>query len=76
MKKFFKFVREFIPRSTAFLTEVRAEWKKVTRPARREVVTTTLVVVVTSFVFAIYLWVSDFVIRNVYEWTFDRLGLG
>lgn len=76
MKKFFKFVKEFIPRSKEFLTEVRAEWRKVTRPPRREVVTTTVVVVVTSFVFAIYLWVTDFVIRGVYEWTFDRLGLG
>lgn len=76
MKKFFKFLRELGPKTKAFLTEVRGEWKKVTRPARNEVVTTTIVVVVTSFVFALYLWLSDFAIRGVYEWAFEQLGIG
>jgi preprotein translocase subunit SecE len=58
-----------------FLPEVRGEWKKVTRPNRREVVQTTGVVVVTSFIFAVYLWFADLVIRWAYEGMFKVLGL-
>ncbi len=58
-----------------FLPEVKGEWKKVTRPNRREVIQTTVVVVVTSFVFAVYLWLADIVIRWAYEGMFKILGL-
>ncbi len=58
-----------------FIPEVKGEWKKVTRPNRREVVTTTGVVVVTSFIFAVYLWFADFAIRWAYEGMFKILGL-
>jgi preprotein translocase SecE subunit len=58
-----------------FLPEVRGEWKKVTRPNRREVVQTTGVVVVTSFIFAVYLWAADLAIRWAYEGMFKILGL-
>ncbi|MFQ5527630.1 MAG: preprotein translocase subunit SecE [Thermoanaerobaculia bacterium] len=50
-----------------FLTETRAEMKKVTFPARPEVITTTTVVVVASVIFALFLWLSDIVILEVYE---------
>jgi preprotein translocase subunit SecE len=49
-----------------FLAETRLEMRKVTFPSRDEVVATTLVVIVTSFVFAIYLWLADFVIQRGY----------
>ena len=58
-----------------FLPEVRAEWKKVTRPSQREVFTTTIVVVVTSFVFAFYLWAADLAIQWLYQGLFKVLGL-
>jgi preprotein translocase SecE subunit len=51
---FFK-TREFLP-------EVRSEMRKVTFPSRDEVVGTTIVVIVTSVIFAVYLWVADQVI--------------
>ena len=76
MKKFLRFLKEVGPKTKVFLTEVKGEWKKVTRPARNEVVTTTIVVVVTSFVFSIYLWVSDYAIQNIYQWAFEQLGIG
>ena len=60
---------------TAFLPEVRAEWKKVTRPNRREVTQTTIIVVATSVIFAVYLWVADRVIQWAYEGIFKVLGL-
>ena len=58
-----------------FLPEVKGEWKKVTTPGRREVIQTTGVVVVTSFIFAVYLWVADLIIRWAYEGMFKILGL-
>ena len=58
-----------------FLPEVKGEWKKVTRPGRREVVQTTGVVVITSVIFAVYLFLADLVIRWAYEGMFKILGL-
>jgi preprotein translocase subunit SecE len=45
----------------SFLSEVKSELKKVTWPARPEVVTTTIVVVVTTVFFGFYLWGADLV---------------
>ncbi len=49
-----------------FLGEVRAEMKKVTFPSREEVVGTTGVVLITSVIFAIFLWMADVVIQRLY----------
>ena len=57
-----------------FIPEVKSEMKKVTFPSRDEVVGTTVVVVVTSVIFAIYLWISDIVILRLYEGIFRVLG--
>jgi preprotein translocase subunit SecE len=56
---------------TQFLPEVVAEMRKVTFPSRQEVVGTTGVVLVTSVIFAVYLWGVDVVILRVYEWLFQ-----
>ena len=50
-----------------FLSETRSEVKKVTFPSRDEVLSTTVVVVITSVIFAFYLWMADIVIIKVYE---------
>ena len=47
-------------RLTAFLREVVAETKKVTWPSKAEVVSTTTVVIIASFIFGVYLYVCDF----------------
>ena len=49
-----------------FLGEVRTEMRKVSFPSRPEVMGTTVVVIVTSFIFAVYLWIADFVIQHGY----------
>ena len=49
-----------------FLGEVRSEMRKVTFPTKDEVVGTTIVVIVTSFIFAVYLWLADFLIQEAY----------
>jgi preprotein translocase subunit SecE len=56
---------------TEFLPEVVAEMKKVTFPSRQEVVGTTGVVLVTSVIFAVFLWAVDLVILRGYEWLFN-----
>ena len=42
-----------------FIQQVRQEMSRVTWPTRREVWTTTIVVILTSLVFGLYLWVID-----------------
>ena len=56
---------------TQFLPEVVAEMRKVTFPSRPEVIGTTGVVLITSTIFAVYLWGVDLVILRVYEWLFQ-----
>ena len=46
-----------------FLTEVVAELKKTTWPSRREVYGTTVVVIVTVMICAVYLWVVDMILN-------------
>ncbi len=45
--------------SRTFLTEVRNEMKRVTWPSRKEVYATTVVVIITSAFFGLYLWGLD-----------------
>lgn len=52
---------------TQFLREVSGEMAKVSFPSRDEVVGTTIVVLVTSFVFAFYLWIADLVIVQLFK---------
>jgi preprotein translocase subunit SecE len=57
-----------------FLSEVRAEMKKVTYPSRDEVISTSIVVVIASFIFGVFLWISDIVIVKLYESITKVLG--
>ncbi|MFN7962906.1 MAG: preprotein translocase subunit SecE [Thermoanaerobaculia bacterium] len=52
-------IKQLFERLKKFLTEVRSEMKKVSFPSRDEVFGTTSVVLVTSALFAVYLWVVD-----------------
>ena len=56
----------------AFLLEVRAELKKVTWPSRKEVSSTTLVVIATSIFFGFYLWGLDLVFSRALSLAFKR----
>ena len=44
---------------TRFLSDVRAEMRKVVAPSRKEVEVTTTVVIVTVFIFGFFFWVAD-----------------
>jgi preprotein translocase subunit SecE len=56
----------------AFLLEVRTELKKVTWPSRKEVSSTTLVVIATSIFFGFYLWGLDLVFSRALTFAFKR----
>jgi preprotein translocase subunit SecE len=49
-------------RAIEFLKEVRAEMRKVITPSRAEVQSTTMIVIVTVFIFAGYFALVDFVV--------------
>jgi preprotein translocase subunit SecE len=61
-------------RFTTFLGEVRTEMRKVSFPTRDEVIGTTIVVIVTSVIFAVYLWMADIVIQKGYVGLVKVLG--
>jgi preprotein translocase subunit SecE len=51
-------------RVKSFYTDVRTEMKKVTSPSRKEVQATTVVVIITVFLFGAYFGVIDFFISH------------
>ena len=55
-------------RARTFLTEVRNEMKRVTWPTRREVYATTVVVILVSVFFGLYLWVVDLSLSSGIHW--------
>ncbi len=61
-------------RTRAFFTEVRSEMKKVSFPSRDEVMGTTVVVLITSVVFAIFLWAADMLIIRGYQLILEVVG--
>ena len=46
-----------------FLSDVRAEMRKVVAPSRKEVEVTTVVVVITVFIFGVFFFATDWVFR-------------
>ena len=57
-----------------FLKDVRSEMKKVVTPSRDEVQTTTIVVIVTVFIFAAYFWAVDNVVGHGVDLLFKHLA--
>ncbi|HWX95202.1 MAG TPA: preprotein translocase subunit SecE [Terriglobales bacterium] len=53
-----------------FYSDVRMEMKKVTTPSLKEVQATTVVVVITVFIFGLYFWLVDFVIGRGIDYMF------
>ncbi|HEX2918424.1 MAG TPA: preprotein translocase subunit SecE [Edaphobacter sp.] len=60
-------IKSLPDRVSSFLRDVRSEMRKVVWPSRAEVQSTTLVVIVTVFIFAAYFWLVDNVIGRAVE---------
>ena len=54
----------------SFYNDVRMEMKKVTTPSLKEVQATTVVVIITVFLFAAYFWLVDLVIGRGVDYMF------
>ena len=61
-------------RSRRFLSEVRNETARVTWPSRKEVYATTIVVILTSIFFGIYLYGIDLVVSRLIGAIFRSFG--
>ncbi len=61
-------------RFRTFLSEVRNELKRVTWPSQKEVYATTVVVILTSIFFGLYLFGLDYGINSLVQWIFRRFG--
>ena len=64
----------WIARGRRFLGEVRGELGRVTWPTRREVWATTIVVILTSLVFGLYLYAVDLGLSTGVGWIIGRFG--
>ena len=60
-------------RLIGFLKEVRAEMRKVVTPTRTEVQSTTVVVIVTVFLFAAYFFLIDSIVGKFIDKLFLQL---
>ncbi len=58
-------------RLKSFIREVIVETKKVTWPSKQEVINTTTVVVIASFIFGIYLYMCDFIFLTLRDKIFQ-----
>jgi preprotein translocase subunit SecE len=65
-----------IERARLFLSEVRNELKRVTWPSQKEVYATTVVVILVSIFFGLYLFVLDFGIDSLVIWIMRKFGVG
>jgi preprotein translocase subunit SecE len=63
-------------RSSSFLRDVRSEMRKVVTPSRKEVQSTTAVVIVTVFAFAAYFYLVDQVLGRSISGLLHLLGSG
>jgi preprotein translocase subunit SecE len=63
-----------IEQARLFLSEVRNELKRVTWPTQKEVYATTVVVILTSLFFGIYLFAVDYGLNNLVGWIFRKFG--
>ena len=64
----------FWTNATGFLSDVRAEMRKVVAPTRSEVQATTTVVIVTVFIFGLFFFLVDLVFNRALHELLTRAG--
>lgn len=63
-------------RTGEFFADVQSEMKRVTWPTQREVYATTIVVILTSVFFGLYLFAVDIAFSTGVQWMLRRFGVG
>ena len=66
-------VKSWPQRIKTFYNDVRVEMKKVTTPSRSQVQSTTLVVIITVFVFGAYFYLVDSILGHSLDTLLRRL---
>jgi len=56
-----------------YLTDVRAEMRRVTWPSRKQVESTTLIVILSVFAFALYFEIIDKILQNTVQRAYQFL---
>jgi preprotein translocase subunit SecE len=64
-------IKSWPDRIKSFYNDVRSEMRKVTAPSWKEVQGTTIVVVITVFIFGLYFAVIDYVIQHGITYLFN-----
>ncbi len=59
-------------RTRGFLADVRTEMRKVTNPSPKEVRATTMVVIVTVFLFGVYFFVIDSIVGRAVDYILQQ----
>ena len=59
---------------TRFLSDVRAEMRKVVTPSRKEVQSTTTVVIIAVFIFGLFFLVTDSIFSAGMNWLLHKMG--
>ena len=66
-------IKSWPERVKTFYNDVRTEMKKVTAPSFKEVRATTIVVIITVFLFGVYFWAVDNTIGSGINYLFKYL---
>jgi len=66
-------IKSWPERIKGFYNDVRVEMKKVTTPSRKEVQSTTMVVIITVFLFGAYFWIVDTILGKSLDVLYHRL---
>jgi preprotein translocase subunit SecE len=67
-------MKDWFSKAKEFLSETRSEMRKVSFPSKDEVVGTTIVVIITSFAFAVFLFGADKLITLGYQGLVKVMG--
>ena len=67
-------IKSWTERAKAFYHDVRTEMRKVTTPSRKEVQSTTTVVLIAVFLFGVYFWIIDNVIGRGLDYLFHMFS--
>ncbi len=57
--------RDVLTRAREYLAEVRAEMRRVTWPGKQEIYGTTVMVIITTFIFGAYFMICDKVFSSL-----------
>ena len=67
--------KQWVASTKEFFRETSAEMKKVTWPGKNEVVSTTIVVLISTIIFAVFLWGCDELFGRGILWLLNRFGV-